>query len=99
MVPTTYDESETTFNIAVFDLITMPNPVVSTLTLKCDMFTNSNTTVEVYNHFGTRLITRAVSLQSSKEYTFSVDGLPNNVYYVVVTSNDRRLSKPIVVQH
>ncbi len=87
------------FHIEIYNLMTYPNPVISTLTLKADVFTQSNTTIEVYNHFGAKLLTRKVELQSSDEYSLSLDGFVNDVYYVVVTGNGRRISKSIIVQH
>jgi len=99
LVPGTFDESDDVFHIAIYDLVTYPNPVVSTVTIKTDLFTNSNCTVEVFNHFGVRLQTHQVSKQTTKEYTMSMEGLPNNVYSIVVTSDSKRISKSVIVQH
>ncbi len=93
------DESNADFHINIFDLLTYPNPVISTVTLESDIFNDPNCTVELYNHYGIRLLTRSVSMQSSKQYSLSLDNLPNNVYYIVVTSDYRRVSGSIIIQH
>jgi len=99
LVPGTFDESADVFHIAIYDLVTYPNPVVSSVTLKTDLFTNSNCTVEVFNHFGVRVQSHTVAKQATKEYTMSMEGLPNNVYSIVVTSDSKRISKSVIVQH
>jgi hypothetical protein len=98
--PADYDLSDATFQIAVMDFVVFPNPVTgSVMTLKFTNPPQEDCTIEVFDRFGARAFTVNANVAAGNDLAIPASALFSDIYFIVVTSGDLRVTKKIVVQH
>ncbi|MCK9618113.1 MAG: T9SS type A sorting domain-containing protein, partial [Lentimicrobiaceae bacterium] len=93
------DQSNNIFYIDYFDLVTYPNPAVSTLTLDFNKFKKGKYAVEMYNHYGLKAFSKTINTEYTNEFALSVANLPNDIYIITVKSDKIQVTKRIIIQH
>jgi len=89
------------FHLAQYDVLTYPNPAgpVVRFKVKDHQFISNESNVELYDRFGVRIFSKTVSAGSLEDFTVPTETLPNGIYYMVLTSGERRVTRSVVVQH
>lgn len=89
------------FHIAQYDLQCYPNPVGPALKfmVKDETFIDNEATVELLDKFGVKVFTQTIPAGMIESYNIPTESLANGIYYAVISAGERRITKPIVVQH
>ena len=94
------DDLSSTFTLATFKFAVYPNPVIgSVMNLQLDDMLQDECTVEMFDRYGLLVCTVPCSVQASRHLTIPVGHLPNDLYLVVVTSGDLKVSQKVMIQH
>jgi len=93
------DVSDATFAIAQFKYQVYPNPGGPVLNVKLDNYGIGIYTVELYNRFGTMVKKATIDTESQSECTLTTSDLPGDIYLMVVTSGETRLTKKVLLRN
>ena len=89
-----------TFTLATFKFAVYPNPVIgSVMNLQLDDMLQDECTVEMFDRYGSLVCNVPCNVQTSRHLTIPVGHLPNDLYLVVVTSGDVKVSQKVMIQH
>lgn len=89
-----------TFTLATFKFAVYPNPVIgSVMNLQLDDMLQDECTVEMFDRYGSLVCNVPCNVQASRHLTIPVGHLPNDLYLVVVTSGDVKVSQKVMIQH
>jgi len=88
------------FTIAIFDLFkAYPNPANNAITLSFDDANTGVFDMVMYNRFGEQIIKKTINTEEGMEQSIPTTNLPDGIYYMVLTSGDKRINRSIIVQH
>jgi len=76
-----------------------PNPADQVFTISLGNQTNANYSIELYNRFNQKVMENVFDSSISDEMTISTQNLTDGIYFLILTSNETRISKKIIVNH
>jgi hypothetical protein len=97
--PSINDMSDANFSLWAFDVVIYPNPAKLYCKIKFSNVPNGIYNIQLYNRFGSQLLSQFVNTEIQPEYRISTAELPNGIYFLKVISDDFDVSRRIIVNH
>ena len=98
--PTIEDFSNSEFSILASSIMSVyPNPANQNITLNMENNASGVFQVVMYDRFNKAVVETSINTQLSTEITIPTNQLVNGVYFIIVTSDDIRSSKKVIIQH
>ena len=98
--PTIKDFSNSNFSILASSIMSVyPNPANQNITLNMENNASGVFQVVMYDRFNKAVVETSINTQLSTEITIPTNQLVNGVYFIIVTSDDIRSSKKVIIQH
>ncbi|MCK9204103.1 MAG: T9SS type A sorting domain-containing protein [Bacteroidales bacterium] len=91
--------NEFTIFAAVKDFMVYPNPAGPVLNMNFEELNFNTYTVEIFDRYGTRVYYKPMDSESTNNLTLSTGNFRSDVYMVVVSSGEDRISKKVIIQH
>ncbi|WP_435413283.1 T9SS type A sorting domain-containing protein, partial [Psychroserpens mesophilus] len=94
---TKYDYYNYFSKASEFDFEMFPNPTKGKLTIKPNILSDDNATIELFDLIGTKIFSQSFSKIKDKEIPINLTGLASQVYYLKVTTKDGTKIKKVVL--
>ena len=76
-----------------------PNPATENASIKYNLSTNSNISIEIFDVLGNKvetLLNKNVNA-GPQQFTFNLEDIPSGVYYCTLNSNGKKVTKPLTI--
>ncbi|HML85131.1 MAG TPA: T9SS type A sorting domain-containing protein [Bacteroidales bacterium] len=76
-----------------------PNPVSDNLNIKMETILRTDVKIEVINSYGVKVYqSPSYTVEGAFNTSFSVNDLPSGAYFIMVKTNDKTITRKIVVR-